>query len=185
MKDNKNFLVIYGVIIVIVLILIIFIVPDSVFLAKYKDIEIPQPESVTVEFTDYEEQKEHLLKNQYDYNYKLFVNGKYYTCSGKKTEELESGSCTEPTKFSYTETNKKELFGFETKYLDFTNINELIKEVEPTEAKYQSYREYDYNIVKGKHETEIKITVDKKEITKIEIYNEAIQYIIEYSNVTY
>ena len=183
MKD-KNFLIIYGVIILIVLIAILFFIPDSLFLAKYKGIKIPEPEPAE-EFTDYNEQKENLLKSKYDYKYKLLVNEKYYICSGKVNENLESGSCDEPTKFSYTEENKKKLFGFETKYLDFREINKLIAELKPKEEKYQSYRIYTYTVVKGSHETEIKITVDKKEITKIELYNEAIQYIIEYSNVSY
>ncbi len=183
-KKEKSFLFTYAIIIIVILIAIVFLVPDSVFLWKYKDIQIPEPEP-TEEFTDYEEQKEHLLKNKYDYSYKLLVNDKYYTCSGKVNEELESGSCEEPSKFSYTEANKKKLFGFDIKYLDFQNINELIKDVEPEEAKYQTYREYNYKITRGKYETEIKITVSKKDIPKIEIYNAAIQDIIEYSNVTY
>lgn len=183
MKDKK-FLLTYAIIIFILLIAILFFIPDSVFLSKYKGIQLPEPEAVE-EFTPYEEQKEHLLKNKYDYTYKLLVNDKYFTCSGKVNEELESGSCAEPKKFSYTESDKKKLFGFDVKYLDFKNINELIKDVSPEETKYQSYREYKYLIQRGNYETEIKITVDKKDITKIEIYNAAIQYIIEYSNVTY
>ena len=38
-KKEKSFLHIYAIIIIVILIAILFIIPDSVFLAKYKNIQ--------------------------------------------------------------------------------------------------------------------------------------------------
>lgn len=189
MKQNKV-LVIYGIIIFIILIAIIFILPDSFFLKPYKNVDLPSTTVEKKEFVDYEEQKENLLKNKYDYEYLLLdsMGSKTYTfdCSGTMNETIESGTCKSQEMFSYTESNKQEVFSkINLDYVTPSYIFNLIKDVEPKETKYSTLREYKYDVTIEDLQTDIIIYTNLNEISKIEISNAYMTYIIKYSNVLY
>lgn len=186
-KQNK-ILIIYGIVILIALIVIVFILPDSFFLKKYDDINIPSADTSQKEFVDYEKQKENLLQNKYDYEYLLLdsMGSKTYTfdCSGTISETIESGTCKSPERFSYTESNKKEAFSkINIDYINPSYIFSLIKDIEPRETKYTTLREYKYSAKIEDLQTDIIIYTNLNEITKIEISNAYMTYIIKYSNV--
>lgn len=190
-KKRKNFLIIYFIIIIISLVLIMFVIPDSFFMKKYEDIKLPTAEKLPKkEFTDYEIQKEHILKKKFDYEYDLLdsMSSTSYTyeCSGSIDETIESGSCILPEKVSYTEKNKQEVFkNIDINNLDVEYIFNMIKDVEPVETKYQTLREYNYNVKIKDLETEIIVHTDLDEITKIYISNAYMTYILKYSNMSY
>lgn len=190
MKKTKKILGIYAIIVIIALICILFIIPDSFFENLYKTNEIPTTETEPKEFTDYEEQKSHLLMNQYNYEYLLLdsMGTKTYTfeCSGQKKDTLESGSCTSPTNISYTEKTKAEVFSkIKEDYINPQTLFEIIEENQPEETKYTTTREYLYKVKIEDLDTEITITTDLEEITKICIRNSYMTYILKYSNVSY
>lgn len=190
-KKNNNFLIIYFIIIIIALVLIMFILPDSFFMKKYEDLELPTTEKLPKkEFTSYEVQIEHLLKKKFDYEYELLDSmgstSYTYECSGKINETIESGSCILPEKVSYTEKNKQEVFkNIDINNLDVEYIFNMIKDVEPVETKYQTLREYNYTTKIKDLETEIVVHTDLDEITKIYISNAYMTYILKYSNLSY
>ncbi len=192
-KKNK-LLVIYAIIIFVLLIAIMFIIPDSFFKGMYDTIDIPSPTSSNEkrEFIDFEIQKDNLLKNKFEYEYLLLdsMGTETYTfkCSGKINDKIESGTCTSPEAFSYTESTKKDAFSkINIDFLNPSYIFNLIKEVEPIETKYPTIRDYNYktNIKFNEDdlETEIIIHTDLNEITKIEISNAYMTYIIKYNRV--
>lgn len=190
MKKTKTILGIYAIIIIIALICIMFIIPDSFFMKQYEDIQLPSNEVEKKEFVDYEEQKKHLLMNKYNYEYLLLdsMGTQTYTfeCSGQVKENLESGSCTSPEGISYTEKTKKEAFSkINEKYLEPQTILTLIEKVTPEETKYATTRDYLYKVKIEDLDTEITITTDLDEITKICISNGYMTYILKYSNVSY
>lgn len=193
-KDNndnsKSFLLLYAIVIVVVFVLIMFIIPDDIFMLKYKNSEIPNEKEPTekIEFTDYEVQKDRLLNKNYDYEYVLLDSmgliTRQYTCEGKIKNNMETGTCTMPEEFSYTESNKKDLFKINTKYIEFKGIMELVEGTTPEEVKYTSLREYHYNdLMIEDLKTEIVIYTDADNITKIELSNKYMTYILKYSNV--
>jgi hypothetical protein len=57
-------------------------------------------------------------------------------------------------------------------------INE---EVEPT---YLELRKYEYSVMIGKHQTDITISTDKDNITDILVSNDAMTYLIKYTNIS-
>lgn len=189
MEKRKNLLIAYALIIFIALITIMFIIPDSFFLGKYDtNIIEPKKDSGPKEFVDYETQKSNLMKNNFEYEYLILDSMRsktyQYDCSGKINETIESGTCTSPEKFSYTEANKKESFSkINIDYLDPTYIFNLIKDITPEETKYPTLREYKYVTTIEDLETDIIVHTDLNEITKIEISNMYMQYIIKYNNV--
>lgn len=187
---RKILLIVYAIIILILLIAIMFIIPDSFFIKKYEGIEIPSNKTEKKEFIDYEIQKEHLINNQYEYEYVLLDSmskeSNTYKCSGKTNKTIESGSCTSPEVISYTEKDKKEVFSkIDINYLNPTYIFNKIKNITPKETKYVTLREYNYQTMIEDLDTEIIIYTDLDEITKIEISNAYMTYILKYSNVSY
>jgi len=190
-QKRKKALTIYSLVILVALIAIMFLIPDSFFMKLYgKNIEkVKNQEIIKKEFTDYNTQQERLLKKKYQYEYELLdsLTDKtyYYKCTGNLNGEVESGSCTSPETISYTEKNKKERFKIDTKYTDIKNIFELIKDQKPEETKYQFRREYKYETKIKKLKTEIIVYTDIDNITKIEISNAYMTYIIKFSNVSY
>jgi len=190
-KKRKKILTVYGIVIFIILIAIMFIIPDSAFLRLYsKNVEkIENQEKTNREFIDYEIQKERILKKQFSYEYLLLdslSDTTYkYNCSGKIDKDIESGTCTEPERLSYTEKNKKDTFKINIDYTDVTYLLDVIKNLKPKEIKYQTTREYTYKTTLGKLDTEIIIYTDLENITKIEISNKYMTYILKYSDVSY
>lgn len=192
MTKGKKALIIYIVVLFIALMLIMFIIPDSFFLDNFNP-EIlnqsnQQEESEPKEFVDYETQKEHLMKNKFEYEYLLLDSmgskSYQYNCSGKSTDTIESGTCTSPESFSYTETTKKEAFShINIDYLNPTYLFDMLKDTNPEETKYTTLREYKYTTTIEDLETEIIVHTNLNDITKIEISNMYMQYIIKYDKV--
>ncbi len=203
MKESKSFLGIYAIIIIILLVLIMFVLPDSFFSRKYdqnaKEFleanEKAKEEQERIEaekkkeYVDYEIQKQNILNG--NYNYKLLLLDSMgtetytYQCEGKKTGNTESGSCTSPEVFSYTEQNKLEQFkkNIDPKYIEAKNIFELIKDVEPSIESHNLYREFTYKTKIKDLETKVLIQTTKDNISKIMIENTYMGYIINYNGV--
>jgi len=188
---RKKALKIYGIIIIIALTAIMFVIPDSAFLKLYnKNIKkINNQEVKENNFVDYDTQIEHLLNKQFKYEYLLLdsLSDKSYTynCSGKIDKDIESGTCTEPERISYTETTKKDLFKINTNYLDISYIFDYLKDYKPEETKYRSSREFKYNTKLEDLDTEIIVYTDLDEITKVEISNKFMTYVLKYSDISY
>lgn len=188
MKENKKFLGIYAIIIIILLIAILFLIPDDVFMLKYKNLDLPEdlPKVEEKEFVDFEIQKEQLLSSNYDYKYLILDSmGKQtykYKCSGSIIDNKEIGTCTSPEDFSYTETNKKDLFKISLEYLDIKNIYKLIEKENPIINKYPITREFRYTTMIEDLETDIVIYTNIENITRIDINNAYMTYVIEYDN---
>lgn len=203
MKESKNFLGIYAIVIIVLLVLIMFVLPDSFFSRKYEQntqqfIEAnkkAQEEREALEaekkkeFVDYEEQKQHILTGNYDYELLLLdsmgTETYTYKCTGKKTGNTESGSCTSPEVFSYTEQNKVSQFKkyIDPKYIEPKEIFELIKDVEPSVESHNLYREFTYKTKIKDLETTVLIQTKKDDISKIMLENQYMGYIINFSNV--
>lgn len=190
MGKRGKLLVVYAIIIFIALITILFIIPDSFFLSRYNNIDLPIDNNTEEkkEFIDYEIQKSNLMENNFEYEYLLLDSMRSktykYDCTGKVSGDIESGSCRLPEKFSYTEVTKKESFSkIDINYLDPTYIFNLLKDAEPVETKYQTLREYKYNVAIKDLETEVIVFTDINEINKIEISNAYMTYIIKYNIV--
>lgn len=185
---RKKALRIYGLVILIIL-LAIFMIPNSLYLKLYsKNVEKIENAN-KIEFTDYDTQQERLLKKQYKYEYLLLdsLSDKtyQYKCSGIIDKEVESGTCTEPSRISYTEATKKESLKINTDYVDVSYIIDLLKNVEPEITKYQTSREYNYKVKIEDLDTEIIVYADTDNINKIELSNKYMTYIIKISDVSY
>ena len=203
MKESKNFLGIYAIVIIVLLVLIMFILPDSFFSRKYdqntqqfleaneklKEEQERIEAEKKKEFVDYEIQKQNILNGNYDYKLLLLdsmgTETYTYQCEGKKTGNTESGSCTSPEVFSYTEQNKTQQFKkyIDPKYIEPKNIFELIKDVEPSVESHNLYREFTYKTKIKDLETKVLIQTTKDNISKIMIENTYMGYIINYSGV--
>ena len=128
MKESKNFLIIYAIVIFVLLILILFILPDSFFGKAYEQntqyfkeqIEKEKKEKEELEkekkknYIDFEEQKKQILNGTYDYEY-IFIDSMgtetfTYKCTGSKKNKIETGTCTSPYNFSYTEHSLFQLY---------------------------------------------------------------------------
>jgi hypothetical protein len=191
-STRKKALIVYGVVILVVLIAIMFIVPDSFYRKLYdKNIEkVKNQKIIKKEFIEYDIQKERLLKKQFKYEYEILdsLSDKtyHYKCSGNLNGELESGSCTDPERISYTEKTKKKSFKINTDYSDVNYLfNTLLKDVKPEETKYQTTREYLYKTKIKKLDTEIIVYTDLENITKIEISNTYMTYILKFGDISY
>lgn len=203
MKESKNFLGIYAIIIIVLLIVIMFILPDSFFSRKYEQASQQfidannkakeEREKIEAEkkkeFVDYEEQKQQILTGNYDYKL-LFLDSMGTTsytfqCTGTKTGKTESGSCSSPEAFSYTEKTKQEEFKkyIDPKYISADSIFELIKDVEPTVESHNLYREFTYKTKIKDLETKILIQTTKDNISKIMLENTYMGYILNFDNV--
>lgn len=190
-KESKNFLLIYGIIILIILLLIMFVFPDDLFMLKYKDLEIPEeatkPQVEKKEFVPYEVMKNNLLNSSYEYEYVLLdsmgTKTYQYNCSGKMDKGIEVGTCTKPTSFSYTEKTKVEEFKISTKYLEVATILELIKNSEPKIDEYPDSKEYYYETMIEDLDTDVTIYTDLENITRVDISNAYMTYILKYSDI--
>ena len=194
MNKRKKALLIYGLVIFIALMSIMFFIPDSAFLKIYdKNIKkVKNTNSTTnteVKFVDYDTQKERILKKQFKYEYVLLDSlsdkSYKYKCSGTINKEVESGTCTEPETISYTEKTKKDSFKINTNYVDVTYLLNYIKDYEPEITTYNKTREFLYKTNLEKLDTDITIYTDLENITKIEISNEYMTYILKYDDISY
>ncbi len=203
MKESKNFLAIYAIVIIILLALIMFVLPDSFFSRKYEQNteqfqnalkqEQEKQEAYEAEkkkeFVDFEEQKNQILNGNLEYKYLLIdaMGTEQYTydCTGKKNGQIESGNCTLPESFSYTEQNKLDQFKnkIDPTYIEAQNIFNLIKDVEPTKEEHNVYREFTYTTQIKDLETTIIIQTTKDYISQIKLLNPYMTYMINYSNV--
>ena len=182
-KKRKILLLIYAIIIILILVFILFIAPDSMFT---EDTDIKLPETNTKEFIDYQEQQQHLILKNYNYEYDLLDSMSqktyHFDCEGQK----ENGTCSLPEKLTYTEKNYQETFkNIDYNYLDPEFIFNLLKDIKPEETKYQSYREYTYNIKIKDLDTELVVTTDYDNINNILISNAYMTYILKFNNVKY
>jgi hypothetical protein len=203
MKESKNFLGIYAIVIIVLLVLIMFVLPDSFFSKQYeeatkqfidannqaKEEKAKLEAEKKKEFVDYEEQKQHILTGNYTYEIILLdsmgTTTYTYKCSGTKTGTTESGSCTSPEVFSYKEQNKIEQFkkNIDPKYIEPKNIFDLIKDVEPSIESHNLYREFTYKTKIKDLDTKVLIQTKKDDISKIMIENTYMGYIINFDNV--
>ena len=197
---RKKFLIIYGIVIAVILILILFIIPDSFFLKPYEknfyeifggntQEEVPTEQAKT-KYTDFKEQQEHLLNNNYKYSYQMLpmVDGKsvMYICEGEIANGKEKGTCTKPKDLEYTEKNKeKVLKDLNQNYLKPEYIFDLIKDTEIEPIDYTGYRVYKYEMTINKLDTEIEISTNKEEIIQIEISNRRGVYVLKFSDIKY
>ena len=208
MNKRKKALTIYAIVIFIILIAILFIIPDSVFLKFYPS-KIPQISGETneekKEFADYDKQKERLLNKEFDYEYVLLdsMNKKsyIYRCNGSVNKEKDNGFCTshstinkmdeedtsedQTIPITYNEKNKKEELKIDISYLDPEVIFNLLKDVTPKETRNQTFREFNYKTKIKDLSTEIIVYTNLDNITKIEINNQYMNYIIKFSNIKY
>lgn len=190
MKKNK-FLGIFALIIFILLILIMFILPDSLFLAieNTKTPMLPtgiknpsntkQEKTIADKFTQ-------LKTTEYNYEYSLMYseNNETYTykCTGTINGTKEKGNCTSPEEITYTEENKKEILNkIDTNLINNDYIYSLIKDIKPEETKISlTTTEYKYETIINKYRTDITITSNINDITQIVINNVYMTYIINY-----
>jgi hypothetical protein len=189
MKNRVKFLTIYGVIVVGILAYIVFFAPDTMFYDEDKVEELTKQMEENKEIKKYktiEEQKENLLNaTSYDYSFRLmYGNNIEYNCNGSYKDGVDSGNCVGSKVVSYnSRANKKEVLNnVDTHYLEADEILALIKEeVEPT---YLEQRKYEYSVMIGKHQTDITISTDKDNITDILVSNDAMTYLIKYTNIS-
>lgn len=183
-------LIIYAIVVIIALIIILFVIPDSVFYkigGKKMNSDLP---TVVDNFVSIEDAEKNLTKNKYSYEYTILdsIGTKSYSfkCQGTRNEDLESGTCTSPKKVSYTEKDKEKVFKeIQNEFLEPKKVFKLLKDIKPNITKYQSTREYEYKVSLDKLDTTITIETDKENITKIEIMNGYMSYILKYSNIDY
>lgn len=188
MKEHKV-LKWYAIIVFILLITIMFIIPDSFFLklnTKLNKPNITEQETTDPTFLSIKEQQNNLLNNDYKYEYLMMdsmgTKTVTYECSGKKTEDEESGTCTSPENLTYTEKNKKEILSnINTDYIELEKIFALTKDIEPIELTYNKTRELIYNTKILDLETEIVFYTDLDNITQINISNAYMTYILKYN----
>ncbi len=191
MKKKNSFLTYYAGIILALLIIVMFIIPDSFFL-KLNDIfnkqEITLKESTTtINFKDLSIQKESLLTGDYEYEYLMLDSmGETpitYECLGKIENGKESGTCTSPKTFNYTNENKNILFSqINTDYIDLNYIFNLIKDIKPKELTYTKARELTYNVKILDLNTEITLYTDLDNINQINISNAYMTYVFKYNH---
>lgn len=184
---NKKFLIIYAIIILVGLIYILFLAPDTLFLKNsegYKELLKEQTEKI--EYDDIEVIKQRLLNGTYEYEYSLIHNNIHYICNGEVSSEGESGRCTSPSSFTYTNLDK--LNEDKLKNLLFTepsNIFYKIDGITPQESMTNDGKLYMYKTTINDLDTEINLYTNEKTITKISITNGHMTYIIKYKNMLY
>lgn len=184
---NKKFLIIYAIIIFIALIYILFLAPDTMFLKNsdgYKELMKEQTEKI--KYDDIETIKQRLLNGTYEYDYSLIHNNIHYICSGEVTSEGESGRCTSPSSFTYTNLDK--LTETKLKNLLFTEPANIFYKIEgktPQESMTNDGKLYMYKTTINNLDTEINLYTNEKTITKISITNGHMTYIIKYKNMLY
>lgn len=189
LSTRAKALIIYAIIIVVALIVILFIIPDHVFYNIHNK-RINDEASIKDDFVSIEQAQKNLSKDKYSYEYLILdsIGTKSYTfkCKGTRNEKIESGSCTKPKTISYTEKNRDKVFKeLQEEFLEPKKVFELLKDIEPKITKYQSTIEYEYKTNLVKLDTTITVETDKENITKIEIMNGYMSYILKYSDVEY
>lgn len=188
---KKNYLAIYFIIIAVILVIIMFILPDDFFLKKYDNLDIPSisnNETIKKEFLDYEEQKDNLVNNNYNFEYNILdsMSDKTYEykCQGTKEGTKYSGACTGAESITFTEETINSSFKINPTYLDLNNIFNLINNVEPELTSETESREYLYNVKIEDLDTEIIIYTDLYDINKIEISNGYMVYVLKYTRMS-
>ena len=189
-SNRAKALTIYAIIIIIALIVILFIIPDHVFYNIHNKRVNGQEQTIKDDFVTIKKAEQNLEQNKYSYEYVILdsIGTKSYSfkCKGTKNEKVESGTCTSPKSVSYTEKNKDKVFKeIQEEFLEPKKVFDLLKDIEPKITKYQSSREYEYRVNLDKLDTTITIETDKKNITKIEIMNGYMSYILKYSDIDY
>lgn len=183
---KKKFLIIYAVIITIALIAILFIIPDKAFLKDKEGYEEFIKNAEKQKYESLETQKERLLKNEYEYEYNVIHNNKQYVCTGSKIDGTESGRCTSPKSISYTEKDKfNEDKLYEIKFVEPEHIFKRIKDLEYTQSIVNEERVYIFQTKISKFDTTIKIYTGKENISRIDIENGVMTYILKYKNIKY
>ena len=184
MGKRLLFLLIYGVVIIILLLFIIFWAPSKWFQKKG---DVPKIESSIYTF---DEQKEHLLNKEYDYEYNILyadtVANYTYRCTGKLNKEEENGTCSLPKKIEYDKTNKVEVLGsLNNDYLNLEKLFETLKDINYTKKIYEGTVVYTYNLKINGLETDIELYSDYTDIFEIRIDNVNEHYQLKYSNIVY
>ena len=188
--NNKKFLKIYGLIIIILL-LVIFIIPDEFYLkleTKLHKQEITVKENESYTFIEIKKQQEKLLTDNYQYEYLMLdsIGEKTITvsCKGEQKDNTDNGSCTQSEEKTYTkETKKDTILSMNVKYLDLEYIFNAIKDIEPTEITYTKTRELLYKTKILELDTDITIYTDLENITQINISNAYMTYVFKYTSI--
>jgi hypothetical protein len=150
----------------------------------YKELMKEQTEKI--KYDDIETIKQRLLNGTYEYDYSLIHNNIHYICSGEVTSEGESGRCTSPSSFTYTNLDK--LTEAKLKNLLFTEPANIFYKIEgktPQESMTNDGKLYMYKTTINNLDTEINLYTNEKTITKISITNGHMTYIIKYKNMLY
>lgn len=189
MEKRKKYLILYFIIILVILALILFILPDEVFLKKYKDnVYIPaSSSSEKKEYMEYEKQLENLRTGNYSIQYSILDSmgskSYSYSCTGVKKGNTESGQCTGAEMFSYTESDKKDKFIIDSKYLNIEEVLDLLIDKEPKLTDYQGEREYFYNVLVENLDTDITVYTDYDDVTMVELNNAYMTYVFKFKRV--
>ena len=188
-KNNKMgkrwyFIIGYGVVVVILFLFIVFFAPSKWF---QKKVDMPK-----IEIHEYslEEQMEHLLNKQYEYEYNiLYADAKanyMYICSGKLDKEFESGTCTSPKTQEYDNETKDKVFeDLNRDYLDPEKLFEILKDESYTIKEYQGTKVYVYQLIINSLENNIELYSNYDNIIEIRIDNINDHYQLKYSNILY
>lgn len=183
MKRKKNyFWLSYVFLILIALLLLLFVVPDNFFSKKTTKGTNPNSTDTTREFPfkEYEEMKEALEQENYEYRYEVMGDTSMYIYEGKKDKETEEGMFYgNEEEYGYTFLNKyinKEL-------VSIPFLFSLLMDIEPKVQTYNNTRMYTYNNIYQDIETEIIIYTDLDNITRIVIGSVYYQYNLTYTNI--
>lgn len=181
---RKLFLLIYGIVIVLILLFIMFFAPNKWF---QKEGERPKIESLIYTL---DEQKEHLLNKQYEYEYNILyadtISNYTYKCNGKLNKEEEKGTCSLPEKIEYDETNKENVLGnLNDNYLNVEKLFDIIKDVSYSKEIYEGTIVYIYNLKINGLETNVELYSNYDDIFEIRIDNVNDHYQLKYSNIVY
>lgn len=191
-KKNENikmgkrwyFIIGYGIVVVILFLFIVFWAPSKWF---QKKVDLPK---IEIHECTLKEQMEHLLNNQYEYEYNiLYVDTEtyhIYMCSGKLDKTTESGTCTSPKQIEYNNETKQEVLGdLNNDYLDLQKLFEFLEDKSYTEKEYEGTKVYVYNIKINSLETDVELYSDDDNIIEIRIDNFNEHYQLKYSNILY
>ena len=184
MKNNK-FLLIYGLVIVAILLCILFVIPDEAFLKDKEGYNEFVKNAEKQKRVSFEKQKERLLKNKYEYEYNIIHNNKQYVCTGSKNKDTETGRCSTP-KLTYTEKDKYDKDKlYEIKFVEPEEIFKRIKDLEYKTSIINEELVYVYETKVSKFDTTFTIYTGKENISRIDINNGVMTYIIKFKNIKY
>lgn len=187
MKEKKvlkkpTFLFIYALCIVIILIYIMFFAPSSMFLKGKMADTVVEPKSYPDIFSLFASLKD----SDYEYSYNILDSmGKksvIYLCDGQIKDGSDSGSCSKPKEFTYTQDDKMtKLDGINKNLIDLDYIENLIKEKQAKETNYGGTKKLEYSLELDGMDTDISIYTGYEFINEIMVANMYETYVIKFS----